>query len=169
MKVVLVVMISLICEIRPVLSNKDDTNVELCNTPTAVNRAVHFYAAHPSSISGSLNPIPFSDVTLNEGFAFSGSSGIFTAPVNGIYQFFFSFQSSRNNLNGAWWLQVNGVAKVLCHSQVSTGSTVGSMCTYMTQLAQNDKVTVKQDSGNAWGTATTNTITFSGSLLMQKC
>ncbi|XP_041947374.1 complement C1q-like protein 4 [Alosa sapidissima] len=131
-KAVLMMIISLICLIRPIQSNGGNI-VDVTKPMT-----VHFYAAHPYEIKGRINIIRFSDVILNEGFAFSGKTGIFTAPVNGIYQFFYSFHSHRGNANNHWHLRVNGVVKALCHSQVRSGSTVGSMCTYMTELAKND-------------------------------
>ncbi|KAL2100601.1 hypothetical protein ACEWY4_002362 [Coilia grayii] len=167
LKAALVVIIQLLCHITPILSTDDTSQVEQ-NMACTGRKAVHFYAAHPSEINGQLDPIHYTDVTLNVGFAFSGASGIFTAPVNGIYQFFFSFQSARSNVKNNWWLKVNGVSKVLCHSQAGQGDTVGSMCTYMSELAQNDKVTVSQVNGQAWATDASRTITFSGSLLLQK-
>ncbi|KAL2100603.1 hypothetical protein ACEWY4_002364 [Coilia grayii] len=166
LKAALVVIFPLMCHITPILSNDDE--VEQSCAPCPGPRAVHFYAANPSPIDGHMDPIPFPDVTVNVGFAFSGASGIFTAPVNGIYRFFFSTQSGRNNMNNLWYLKVNGVSKVACLSQVSQGNTVGSMCTYMSELAQNDKVTVSQMSGYAWNDDTSRSITFSGSLLLQK-
>ncbi|KAL2100602.1 hypothetical protein ACEWY4_002363 [Coilia grayii] len=144
LKAALVVIIQLLCYITPILSTDDTSQVEQ-NMACTGRKAVHFYAAHPSEIDGKLELIPFPDVTLNEGFAFSGASGIFTAPVNGIYQFFFSFQSTRSNSNNHWCLKVNDVSKVICHSQISQGDTVGSMCTYMAELAQNDKVTANME------------------------
>ncbi|KAG5280519.1 hypothetical protein AALO_G00060960 [Alosa alosa] len=108
-RAILTVMVSLLCHITPILSdvNKENVSIDF--------RRVHFYAAHPNELRGSVKTIAFSDIILNEGSAFFGRSGIFTAPVNGIYQFFFSFQSSRGDPN-EWHLQISGVGEVVCLS-----------------------------------------------------
>lgn len=129
---------------------------------------MHFFAAYPSELRGFVYTIPFSDVVLNRGSAFDEISGVFTAPVSGIYQFFMSFQSGRNHDNNEWHLKVNGVTEVVCLSQVNLWSTVGSLCNYMAELNQGDQVTVSQVKGFAWAATGSRTITFSGSLLMPK-
>lgn len=86
--------------------------------------------------------------------AFNGSLGIFKAPLDGIYQFFFSLQSHRSGKNNEYHLKVNGAIKLKCISPVSFQSTVGSLCTYMTELAQDDEVTMSQVSGTAWADST---------------
>ncbi|KAL2100600.1 hypothetical protein ACEWY4_002361 [Coilia grayii] len=72
------------------------TQTSAVRHPRTGSPPVRFYAAYPTALDGkSEQSIAYSDVILNEGSAFSSSSGVFTAPVRGIYQFFFSFQSCR--------------------------------------------------------------------------
>ncbi len=71
--------------------NKTQANLSL-------DQSIAFFAKRNSSFSISLprtNSIPFPVVRLNYGDAFDSSTGLFKAPINGIYYFYFSGDSSR--------------------------------------------------------------------------
>ncbi len=51
--------------------------------------STYFYGQRSTVFNQTNTPIPFDIVRLNEGGAFNGATGIFTAPANGKY--FFSF------------------------------------------------------------------------------
>ncbi|KAF7705339.1 hypothetical protein HF521_020625 [Silurus meridionalis] len=126
---------------------------------------VHFFAANPNSLSGKVNRIQYKKVYVNVGGAFNSRTGVFTAPVTGIYQFFFSTQSGRGGLKTDLWLVVNGYWVALSHTLVNISNTVGNLSTYMTTLRKGALVYVTHTCGNSWANSASNTIVFGGSLL----
>lgn len=69
---------------------------------------VHFYVQRNTSFSTSNAVIPFELVRLNEGEAMNLVSGIFTAPVTGIYHFEFNSVKDGSSDYLDIFLQVNG-------------------------------------------------------------
>ena len=69
-------------------------------------KSVHFYVQRNTNF-GSGGVIPFELARLNEGDAFNLSSGVFTAPVKGIYNFQFSGLKDRSAINLDIYLRVN--------------------------------------------------------------
>jgi hypothetical protein len=67
---------------------------------------VYFYAQKTSSY-GEQGPIPFEIAAVNIGGALDIKTGMFTAPVSGVY--FFSFDAYSNSNEGRVQLQKNGV------------------------------------------------------------
>ncbi|XP_029998147.1 multimerin-2-like [Sphaeramia orbicularis] len=128
---------------------------------------VIFYAAYQGSLREVLvSPVVFNQVLVNQGSAYSNETGMFTAPVSGIYQFMSSFQLCRGNFNNDWRLTVNGVFRSFCHAQVSGGDTTLNTCYYMEKLKKGDQVWITQQVGScAWASSLSKTITFSGVLL----
>ncbi|KAJ4922728.1 hypothetical protein JOQ06_004006 [Pogonophryne albipinna] len=91
--------------------------------------AVLFYAAFQGQLRElEFNPILFNDVLVNQGSAYSNDSGVFIAPVTGIYQFVFAAQLCRGNHNNIWYFMVNGKQGASCHAQVSGSDTTLSTC-----------------------------------------
>ncbi|CAJ1075641.1 complement C1q-like protein 4 isoform X1 [Xyrichtys novacula] len=129
--------------------------------------AVLFYSEHQGSLREiEYNPVVFNHVVVNQGAGYSNVSGMFTAPVSGIYQFVFAAQLCRGNYNNVWGFMVRGERKMACHAQVSGGDTTLNTCYLMEELKKDDKVWMKQNPGScAWASATSKTITFSGVLL----
>ncbi|XP_035850656.1 complement C1q-like protein 4 isoform X2 [Sander lucioperca] len=129
--------------------------------------AVLFYVAYQGSLRDiQINPIVFNQVVVNQGSAYDNDTGMFTAPVSGIYQFVFAAQLCRGDHNNMWNLMVNGDRRMACYAQVSGLDTTLNTCYYMEELKKGDKVWVKQNVGScAWASTTSKTITFSGVLL----
>ncbi|KAM3592312.1 uncharacterized protein V6R79_016452 [Siganus canaliculatus] len=128
---------------------------------------IHFFASFPGRLSGKVNRIKYSKVLVNVGRAFSSRTGTFKAPVSGVYQFFFSTQAANSGVKTELWLVVNGYWVAVSHTHVTRPSTVGSLSTYMAFLRRGALVYVTQNCGNSWANASSMTITFGGSLLVQ--
>ncbi|XP_049924403.1 complement C1q-like protein 4 [Epinephelus moara] len=129
--------------------------------------AVLFYAAFQGSLRDILyNPVIFNQVVVNQGSGYNNDTGVFTAPVPGIYQFVFAAQLCRGDHDNSWRFMVNGVHSMSCIAQVSGLDTTLNTCYYMKELKKGDQVWVKQEVGScAWASTISNTITFSGVLL----
>lgn len=134
---------------------------------SASSRKIHFFASFPGRLSGKVNRIKYSKVLVNLGRAYNSRTGVFRAPVKGIYQFFFSTQTGRNGVKTDLWLVVNGYWVSVSHTHVSSPSTVGGLSTYMTFLRRGALVYVTHNCGSSWANAASMTITFGGSLLAQ--
>ncbi|XP_052467543.1 uncharacterized protein LOC128025334 [Carassius gibelio] len=128
---------------------------------------VHFFVTHPASISGKVNRIMYRKVYVNQGKAFDTRTGIFKAPVSGVYQFFFSTQNGGNGATDLW-LVVNNYSVAMSHSNVQGNSSVGNLSTYMTTLRKGATVYVSHNRGRSWASSASNTIVFGGSLLMER-
>ncbi|KAK1877021.1 Complement C1q-like protein 4 [Dissostichus eleginoides] len=101
--------------------------------------AVLFYAAFQGQLRElEFNPILFNNVLVNQGSAYSNDSGVFIAPVAGIYQFLFAAQLCRGNHNNFWYFMVNGKQGASCHAQVSGGDTTLSTCYCLEDLKKGD-------------------------------
>ncbi|CAB1312020.1 unnamed protein product [Coregonus sp. 'balchen'] len=99
--------------------------------------------------------------------AFNRRTGVFQAPVKGVYQFFFSTQSGKHGVKTDLWLLINGYWVTVSHTNIRSPATVGNLSTYMTFLRRGTLVYVSHDCGSSWANAASNTITFGGSLLVQ--
>ncbi|XP_062234386.1 uncharacterized protein LOC133931507 [Platichthys flesus] len=138
-----------------------------CKTKKVLSRKIHFFASFPGQLSGKVNRIKYSKVLVNVGRAFSSRTGVFRAPVNGIYQFFFSTQTANAGQKTDLWLVVNGYWVAVSHTQVTRPSSVGSLATYMSFLRRGARVYVTHNCGKSWANAASMTITFGGSMLVQ--
>ncbi|XP_059387519.1 uncharacterized protein LOC132121783 isoform X2 [Carassius carassius] len=126
---------------------------------------VHFFVTYPASISGKVNRIMYRKVYVNQGGAFSTRTGIFRAPVSGVYQFFYSSQTGGSGATDLW-LVVNNYWVAVSHSNVQGSSSFGNLSTYMTTLRKGSIVYVTHNRGRSWANNASNTIVFGGSLLM---
>ncbi|XP_032394244.1 multimerin-2 [Etheostoma spectabile] len=129
--------------------------------------AVLFYVAYQGSLRDiQIDPIIFNQVVVNQGSAYDNDTGVFTAPVSGIYQFVFAAQLCRGDHNNVWYFMINGNRRMACHAQVSGGDTTLNTCYCLEELKKADQVWVRQMVGScAWASTTSKTITFSGVLL----
>ena len=135
---------------------------------TVKKQVIHFFASYPGSLRGKVNRIRFSKVLVNEGKAFNKKTGVFLVPVSGVYQFYFSSQSGGSGNATNLWLVINGYWVTVSHSAVKSPTSVGSLNTYMTTLRKGAQVYVTHVTGQSWANSASNTITFGGSLLIQK-
>jgi len=111
-----------------------------------------------SPFNTSQSIIPFELARLNEGDAFDLSSGIFTAPGNGIYHFQFSAVKYLAYSYLDIFLQLNGANVALAYtSQSSTGSSEVISLSASLRLAAGDKVNLFNN-GNAGRRITKNII-----------
>ncbi|XP_041938438.1 uncharacterized protein LOC121699930 [Alosa sapidissima] len=132
-------------------------------------QVIHFFASYPGSLKGKVNRIRFSKVLVNVGAGFNKQTGVFRAPVSGVYQFYFSSQSGGSGGNATnLWLVINGYWVSVSRSDVKTSASIGSLSTYMTTLRKGAQVYVTHVTGQSWADSASNTITFGGSLLMQR-
>ncbi|XP_047465211.1 uncharacterized protein LOC125022540 [Mugil cephalus] len=138
-----------------------------CKTKRMSSRKVHFFASFPGQITGKMNRIRYSKVLVNVGRAYNSRTGVFRAPVKGVYQFFFSTQTANVGLKTDLWLVINGYWVAVSHTHVTRPSTVGSLSTYMTFLRRGATVYVTHNHGRSWANAASMTIIFGGSLLAQ--
>nr|XP_046233978.1 uncharacterized protein LOC124053061 [Scatophagus argus] len=138
-----------------------------CKRNKMASIKIHFFASYPGQLKGKVNRIKYSNVLVNVGRAFDRRTGAFRAPVNGVYQFFFSTQTANAGLKTDLWLVVNNYWVTVSHTHVSRPSTVGSLSTYMTFLRRGSVVYVTHNCGRSWANAASSTITFGGSLLVQ--
>ncbi|XP_067285808.1 uncharacterized protein [Pseudorasbora parva] len=130
-----------------------------------VKANVHFFATYPASISGKVNRIVYRRVFVNQGGAFNTRTGIFRAPVSGVYQFFFSTQTGGSGETDLW-LVVNNYWVAVSRSNVQGPNSVGNLSTYMTTLRKGATVYVTHNRGRSWANSASSTIAFGGSLLM---
>ncbi|XP_011611016.2 uncharacterized protein [Takifugu rubripes] len=136
-----------------------------CKRKKLSSRKVHFFASYPAQLVGKVNRIKYSKVLVNVGRGFNTRTGVFRAPVKGIYQFFFSTQTT--GVKTDLWLVVNSYWVSVSHTSVGRPSSVGALSTYMTFLRRGSVVYVTQNCGRSWANAASTTITFGGSLLVQ--
>ena len=106
---------------------------------------VHFYVQRNSSFNLTDAVIPFQFARLNEGGAFDLPSGLFTAPVKGIYHFDFSAVKSLSDYLHIS-LQVNGanVGRVVTYTSATESNNVVSLSASL-RLAAGDRVNVFND------------------------
>ncbi|XP_040922385.1 uncharacterized protein LOC121200944 [Toxotes jaculatrix] len=147
--------------------SRDKINWRCKTKRRRLSKKVHFFASYPAQLSGKVNRIKYSKVLVNVGRAFRRTTGVFKAPVNGVYQFFFSSQTANTNLKTDLWLVVNGYWVAVSQTRISRSSSVGSLSMYMTFLRRGSVVYVTHNSGKSWANPNSMTITFGGSLLAQ--
>ncbi|KAM9462919.1 uncharacterized protein Hap1MRO34_016795 [Clarias gariepinus] len=153
------------CRNNEICTSRDKITWFCKKTKRRVKAKVHFFAAYPGSLSGKVNHIQYKKVYVNVGRAFNSGTGVFTAPVAGVYQFFFSTQAASSGQKTDLWLVVNGYWIAVSRTHVSASNTVGNLSTYMTTLRKGGKVYVTHNCGKSWANSASNTIVFGGSLL----
>lgn len=104
-------------------------------------KSIHFYVQRNYNFDKNGAIIPFQVARLNIGEAMNLNTGVFTAPVSGIYHFELS---GVKDLSGTYLyidLQVNGVKVGSAHNQIASGGThLRVSLTASLRLKVNDKV-----------------------------
>ena len=84
----------------------------LIGTVDVKTKSVHFYVQRESDFDKERYVIPWESARINEGNAMDLESGVFTAPVPGIYHFEFSGIKDKD-VNQLWvWLYLNGAYNI---------------------------------------------------------
>ena len=117
---------------------------EVVGTVDVKSKNVHFYVQRNTRFSVYYSIIPFEIERLNEGYAFDLLSGIFTAPVPGIYHFEFSGVQDAAALYVTIFLQVNGV-NVGCAYSFDRYNSDNPTLSASLRLAANDTVNLYND------------------------
>ncbi|XP_061187002.1 complement C1q-like protein 4 [Saccostrea echinata] len=142
--------------------NLTDTRI----TMEGLTKQVGFTAGIPSQSSfWTGDVLIFSNVITNIGGGYNSNTGIFTAPVAGMYQFFVNICSYASKTT-SYYIVLNGISKVTALSQSSnhapyqTGTNM-----LLVRLEQGDKVWIKRRSGSGYYSSSPPFTTFSGFLI----
>ncbi|XP_036967203.1 complement C1q-like protein 4 [Acanthopagrus latus] len=140
----------------------------MSDQPTKMTGKVAFCAT--LSDNGAYGPfgqpkdVPFNKVITNIGNCYNGSTGVFTAPVDGVYYFSFFYHAGGNRPSG---LQLVKNCQMIVQSgdhasKCDTADNGGNVA--VLQLNQNDRVYVQLPATcHVWGGG--DSTTFSGFLL----
>lgn len=132
---------------------------------------IHFYVQRKSAFDLPNKVIPFEIEVLNEGRAMNLATGVFRAPVNGVYYFSFRWFTSSSSARILMlqytpvisYLRVNGIVKATS-TTVIAGVTVSLECTL--RLKKGDQVDVKKGPKGIFDDNNIEHLThFSGTLL----
>jgi len=111
-------------------------------------KSVHFYVTRNSTFSGIGATIPFELERLNVGGGMDMASGIFTAPVDGVYHFDFSAVKEVSVKHLEIFLNVNGVNYAFAHTgQTATGSLETVSLNASLRLKSKDTVKLHNNNG----------------------
>jgi len=111
-------------------------------------KSVHFYVQRDTIFNTDYTVIPFESARLNEGGAMNLASGVFTAPVDGIYHFEFSGVKDPSTTGLDISFQLNGVnVGHAITNPVATGTWDSLSITASLRLKVNDKVNLYNLSG----------------------
>ena len=92
----------------------------------------------------------FDEAIINVGQAYNAKTGIFTAPVSGIYAFFLSQMGPNNNHNDIYLIITkNGATLDTVYAEGRTDSNDQGSSQVTTHMAAGDKVWVRQNGGEA--------------------
>ncbi|XP_067874726.1 complement C1q-like protein 3 isoform X1 [Heterodontus francisci] len=137
---------------------------EQVNTLQKYVPSVIFHA----KVSDGRNPsgqqrIIYDSVVVNQGSAYNPSSGIFTAPVSGIYYFTYSLLGATTSEATALYLMKNEENQNYIHSILNTSQAQTASMPAILSLTKRDRVWVRLDSGFTW--SGTGAMNFQGMLL----
>jgi len=133
---------------------------------TSTNRPA-FVARRTSSQN--VGTVVFDTVLLNQGSHYDNSTGIFTAPIAGLYSFSFNVLSD-NNGNDSYFatsLYVNGNSYAKVQNRTTEDNDFGGSMSIIASLSASDTVQVVQHNVSLYGTTSSseNLSWFSGYLI----
>lgn len=127
------------------------------------SQKVHFLASKSDSDVASTADIVFNNVIENVGSGYNSSTGVFTAPVAGLY--FFSagvtFTFASGTKSAGFFQSDNTAYNIIAYASMASGNgEAQQVCLTMAkQMAVNDTVKVRVTAGSAGGTAHQTTFT----------
>ena len=129
---------------------------------------VYFYVQRNGSWTGNMTTIPFEIERVNIGGAMNGSSGVFTAPTSGVYQFSFSGVGGINgSILVSLYLNGNNVT-ASSYAAPEPSSHTASLSSIL-NLEAGDEIQLRlKETGNLFDSYGTFYSHFSGFLLDQK-
>ncbi|KAK7098899.1 cerebellin-3-like [Littorina saxatilis] len=141
---------STIADLNTKLSDvNSSSSVGLNNINTRLDTTVLF-TAHMSKgpvTVGDSSPIRFDAVVINVGGGYNPATGVFTAPVSGVYVVYAQLMIHSNLLSISWVLDKSGT--VLCMNRLEQASTYDtSSCLATTRLHKGEQVFVGRHSGD---------------------
>lgn len=117
-----------------------------------VNNQVYFTAhmsdsQHPVHVGTSNTPFKFDDVVTNFGNAYNPQTGVFTAPVSGVYVFYVQMMKHDNGPETTFIMQKGGA--ILCMNSLDDGNNYDkSTCLVTTHMQRGETVFVTRYSGS---------------------
>lgn len=133
---------------------------------TSTNRPA--FMARRTSGQGN-GTVVFDTVMLNQGSHYDNSTGKFTAPIAGLYNFSFNVLSDNDGTDGYWTtsLFINGSDYCKVQNRTELDNDFGGSLSVIASLSVNDYVNVNNASINVYGTssATENFTWFCGYLI----
>ena len=130
---------------------------------------VHFYAQKNSSYSIEMSRIPFELILLNEGDAMNLTSGIFTVPRNGFYQFSSALIKGKQDDDIAIYLRKNGNIFKAFEAYGSPTFPPAPLSTYSLESVQNlqqgDEIDLYLQYGTIFDSNDHHLTHFTGSLI----
>ncbi|XP_062590172.1 uncharacterized protein LOC134251774 [Saccostrea cucullata] len=148
------------------VSSLEVFRMNMTNNHCDLKKKVGFTVGMPSSSSSwSSDVLVFSKVITNSGGGYNANTGIFTAPVAGMYQFFVTV-ISYGSQDIYLYIAVNGNTKVTAAAEAKSSSTYQTGTNMLlVNLNQGDTVWIKRYTGTGYYSDNTPITTFSGVLL----
>ena len=126
--------------------------------------AIYFYASRQAGNVGSINTVVYNVADINQGNAYSTSTGIFTAPITGLYWFGSTFLNQGGDCDVE--LRLNNTTNTIGRMRASSSSNhVTASWSGVVYLTANQNVRCVVTQGTLHGTGTSRWSTFTGYLI----
>ncbi len=145
----------------------EDKESVIGNVGIVAKTKVHFYVQSKSKISSTTTVLTFDEEKLNVGGAMDLVTGIFTAPVSGVYSFQFSALKDLVAGDVFIYLQVNGVNVACSYANSLTQQMALVPIAASLHLTAGDRVTLYKQGAGLFDDATLGKYLtqFTGSLV----